>query len=331
RLKKKPLVAVRRNQNAGYGTTSSLTVFFDYLNTLRFNIKFTMDTEKDGVLPFMDAIVKRTNNKKQTHGVYWKKTHTDHYLFFPFRSRPCTIVHRAETICADESRPEELKQIKEALMRNREDGYPLSNAWRLGIPRTSDLECHGQPSSTDVQPNMAEPIPTGLKVKLLYVKSFLVDDGCQSPLDASSHSRKNFCRDFTIAANDSIPQNILLPHTRMAYYCVYAGPGALAGSVRDLHEPEFFLPAQGLKTSDDLRNLAWDEKNLSLPPNDFAVLSWAIGSQYTYTIPNKNLIAHTAHTVQIKNRNVFYEYIMHYDLQILAQKTFDMAKNNSTT
>ncbi|KAJ8935823.1 hypothetical protein NQ318_008720 [Aromia moschata] len=34
---------------------------------------------------------------------------------------------------------------------NREDGYRLSNTWRLAIPRTSDLECHGQPSSTDTQ------------------------------------------------------------------------------------------------------------------------------------------------------------------------------------
>ncbi|KAJ8946017.1 hypothetical protein NQ318_023264 [Aromia moschata] len=40
---------------------------------------------------------------------------------------------------------------------NREDGCRLSNTWRLAIPRTSDLECHGQSSSTDVQPNIAEP------------------------------------------------------------------------------------------------------------------------------------------------------------------------------
>ncbi|KAJ8950989.1 hypothetical protein NQ318_006373 [Aromia moschata] len=32
-----------------------------------------------------------------------------------------------------------------------------SNTWRLAIPRTNDLECHGQPSSTDVQPTITEP------------------------------------------------------------------------------------------------------------------------------------------------------------------------------
>ncbi|KAJ8953325.1 hypothetical protein NQ318_012120 [Aromia moschata] len=97
----------------------------EYLNTLHSNIKFTMETEKDGVLHFMDVLVKRTNNNKLAHGVYRKKTHTDRYLNAAFHHYPQqkrslikTLVHRAETICDDESRPEELKQIKEALTKN---------------------------------------------------------------------------------------------------------------------------------------------------------------------------------------------------------------------
>ncbi|KAJ8951756.1 hypothetical protein NQ318_012607 [Aromia moschata] len=52
---------------------------------------------------------------------------------------------------------ESLEIIKNNNNFNREDGYRLSSAWRLAIPRTNDLECHGQPSSTNVQPNIAEP------------------------------------------------------------------------------------------------------------------------------------------------------------------------------
>ncbi|KAJ8943096.1 hypothetical protein NQ318_009170 [Aromia moschata] len=59
------------------------------------------------------------------HGVYRKKTHTDRYLnaashHHPQQKRSLikTLVHRAETICDDESRLEELQQSKEALTKN---------------------------------------------------------------------------------------------------------------------------------------------------------------------------------------------------------------------
>ncbi|KAJ8939768.1 hypothetical protein NQ318_009799 [Aromia moschata] len=46
------------------------------------NANFAMETEQDGVLPFLDALVKQTNNKL-AHGVYRKKTYTDRYLNAP--------------------------------------------------------------------------------------------------------------------------------------------------------------------------------------------------------------------------------------------------------
>ncbi|KAJ8947762.1 hypothetical protein NQ318_010356 [Aromia moschata] len=70
--------------------------------------------------------IKRTNINKLAHGVYRKKTHTDRYLNAAFHPHPQhkislmkTLVHRAETICDAESRPEELQKIKEALTKNR--------------------------------------------------------------------------------------------------------------------------------------------------------------------------------------------------------------------
>ncbi|KAJ8938837.1 hypothetical protein NQ318_019012 [Aromia moschata] len=75
--------------------------------------------------PHLLTIRKRTNNNKLAHGVYRKKTHTDRYLnaashHHPQQKRSLikTLVHRAETICDNESRPEEFKQIKEAVTKN---------------------------------------------------------------------------------------------------------------------------------------------------------------------------------------------------------------------
>ncbi|KAJ8941481.1 hypothetical protein NQ318_017866 [Aromia moschata] len=176
---------------------SSLTVFFEYLNTLHSNIKFTMETEKDGVLPFLDVLVKRTNNNKLAHGIYRKKTHTDRYqnavshhhpqqkrsikehqrhtrLGNTYKSAIAENVHTNENHKIDYENirvldkttryyPRIIRESLEIMKNNNNfnrkdaDGYRLSNTWRLAIPRTSDLQCHGQPSSTDVQPNIVEP------------------------------------------------------------------------------------------------------------------------------------------------------------------------------
>ncbi|KAJ8951684.1 hypothetical protein NQ318_012226 [Aromia moschata] len=69
--------------------------------------------------PLVKLLVKRTNNNKLAHGVYRKKTHTDRYLnaashHHPQQKRSLikTLAHRAETICDDESRPEELTKLR---------------------------------------------------------------------------------------------------------------------------------------------------------------------------------------------------------------------------
>ncbi|KAJ8938130.1 hypothetical protein NQ318_004700 [Aromia moschata] len=74
-LKRRPYAIVRRNQNG----QSCLALFFDHLNILQINIEFTMETEQDGALLFMDVLVKRTHNKV-AHGAYRKKSHTSCYL-----------------------------------------------------------------------------------------------------------------------------------------------------------------------------------------------------------------------------------------------------------
>ncbi|KAJ8937049.1 hypothetical protein NQ318_012355 [Aromia moschata] len=123
-------------------------LFFDSVFCVHSNIKFTMETEKDGVLPFLDLPFLDTNNNKLVHGVYRKKTHTDRYLNAASHNHPQqkrslikTLVHRAETICDDESRPEELMQIKEALTKN---GYKEKGIDR--VCRTQRTKIEQQPT-----------------------------------------------------------------------------------------------------------------------------------------------------------------------------------------
>ena len=58
---------------------TSLENVFHHINNLHQNIKFTMEKESNGVLAFLDTLLKR-NNGKISVLVYRKPTHTDQYL-----------------------------------------------------------------------------------------------------------------------------------------------------------------------------------------------------------------------------------------------------------
>ena len=48
-----------------------------HINSIRPSIKFTVETEKDGSLPFLDTLVSHCDNDTLSIGVYRKPTHTD--------------------------------------------------------------------------------------------------------------------------------------------------------------------------------------------------------------------------------------------------------------
>ena len=55
--------------------------FFQHINNLHQNIKFTMEEESNGELAFLDTLLKRDNGEISVL-VYRKPTHTDQYLHY---------------------------------------------------------------------------------------------------------------------------------------------------------------------------------------------------------------------------------------------------------
>ena len=57
-----------------------LDTFFQHLNDQSDCIKFTMEFERDGYLPFLDVLISRNDEGSFSHRVFRKKTHTEQYL-----------------------------------------------------------------------------------------------------------------------------------------------------------------------------------------------------------------------------------------------------------
>ncbi len=68
-----------------------------HLNSVRPYIKFTMESEEDSKLPFLDCLLKRESDSMLTSTVYRKPTHTDSYLHF--KSHHPNLVKRGVVKC----------------------------------------------------------------------------------------------------------------------------------------------------------------------------------------------------------------------------------------
>ena len=102
-----------------------LDQFLDHINDLRPTIKFTMEKESNGELPFLDVLVKKSENQITTN-VYRKPTHTGQYLNFMSNHSHTTkqgvvrsLLDRANKICnTTEGLHKELELVKTDLTTN---------------------------------------------------------------------------------------------------------------------------------------------------------------------------------------------------------------------
>ena len=101
-------------------------MFRDF-NGLHSSISFTMETEKENSLPFLDVLVKRVQTEFLT-SIYRKRTFTGQYVNFQShcsRKRKInlikTLCHRAVSICSPSTLDEELNKVIAIMVDN---GYP---------------------------------------------------------------------------------------------------------------------------------------------------------------------------------------------------------------
>lgn len=115
--------------------TDSLGTFLAHLNNIHPRIKFTMETEQNGQLPFLDVLVTRRPDGTLGHSVYRKPTHTNRYLHADSHHHPATkrgvlstLAHRASLICDHNSLESEKALLRETFLANGYSGSAVHRA-----------------------------------------------------------------------------------------------------------------------------------------------------------------------------------------------------------
>ena len=132
--------------------------FFQHINNLHQNIKFTMEEESNGELAFLDTLLKRDNGEISVL-VYRKPTHTDQYLHYSSHHQTSckesvvsSLFNRAYSIITNKGDlDKENTRIKEVL---KENGYQESIISKIlkRITNNHSLPQSNQPTqATDIQ------------------------------------------------------------------------------------------------------------------------------------------------------------------------------------
>ena len=148
---------------------SNLHDFFQHINSLHPKTKFTMETEENSQLPFLDTLIQRNRDNTISVRVYRKPTHTDQYLKFTShhlarakKSVITSLFNRAKNIISNPSDQE--KEENHLTVVLQANGYPkkfIKNTIRPSqLPRQS--------VNNDNTENQEQIAP--VRINLPYVK-----------------------------------------------------------------------------------------------------------------------------------------------------------------
>ena len=113
---------------------SHAALFLNYINNFHANINFSMDTEVDNKLPFLDILVSRSNGNFVT-GIFRKNTFTGlglnffSHCFNSFKLNACrTLLHRAYSLCSDWNQfHEEISALRTYFRKNCYPAHVFAN------------------------------------------------------------------------------------------------------------------------------------------------------------------------------------------------------------
>ena len=149
------------------GSTEEL---LHHLNGVRPTIKFTVEQEEDGTLPFLDTLLRRREDGSLDVSIYRKPTHTDQYLHF--ESHHPTHVKRGVVRCLHD-RAREIISTQDNLQKEvdhlarvlKQNGYPanfIRDASTPPMQETADTSGRDEEQEREKEPLVVIPYVAGM-------------------------------------------------------------------------------------------------------------------------------------------------------------------------
>lgn len=182
----------------------TLETFLKHLNNIHSNMKFTMETETNNSLSFLDVLITKSQNSF-THTVYRKPTHTNRYLHADSHHHPAQInsvlrslIHRSIQLTDHHNRPQELKTLKSALFQNGYNNSEIDRSIRQqqAHPRSTDSSSQDNESQKAFLPyikGVTDKIGRILKqrdIKTIYTSNNPISKFLKSPKDTISNEHQ---------------------------------------------------------------------------------------------------------------------------------------------
>ncbi|XP_071439029.1 uncharacterized protein [Hetaerina americana] len=130
---------------------AALNEFLEHINSVHPKIRFTMEKEDNGQLPFLDILIKKREDGTLSHSVYRKPTHTDLYLNGESHHHPSqkrgvlsTLLHRAKTISDAENLGKELEHLKTTFRRNGHKERDINLALKRTFEKPERMKDEGE-------------------------------------------------------------------------------------------------------------------------------------------------------------------------------------------